>query len=117
MKKYLLFILLLFTANINCLAEEIEMYEDSEYNEDDGHPHKSPPIKPHVFYENQILTISSQITLSNATIIIRDAEGNVIYSLFIIGLSGYYSCNLPYSEQEMYSIELIYSGYHLLGYF
>ena len=85
---------------------------------DVGMPHKAPAILPTVDYTDGILSIQSTIPLSDVTVIIRDEEGTLLYTYFIYSVAGNFIHSLPSSIlNDMYSVELVYGSFHLIGYF
>ncbi|MBO5632848.1 MAG: DUF3244 domain-containing protein [Aeriscardovia sp.] len=115
MKKYLLSLLFVFSCSY-CFAQEIIMSRTGIGEE--LMPHKAPTILPTVFYEDGILTVQSTIPLSDITVIIRDDEGTLLYTYFIYSVAGNYILSLPSTIlSEMYSVELVYGSFHLIGYF
>ena len=115
MKKYLLSLLFVFSCSY-CFAQEIIMSRTGIGEE--LMPHKAPTILPTVFYEDGVLSIQSTFPLSDITVIIRDAEGTMLYIYYIYSVTGIYDLSLPSSIlDDMYSVELLYGSIHLIGYF
>ncbi|MBR5730214.1 MAG: DUF3244 domain-containing protein [Prevotella sp.] len=85
---------------------------------DVGMPHKAPTILPTADYTDGVLSIQSTFPLSDVTVIIRDAEGTLLYTYYIYSVTGIYDLSLPSSIlNDMYSVELLYGSIHLIGYF
>ncbi|WP_288317899.1 DUF3244 domain-containing protein [Xylanibacter caecicola] len=80
--------------------------------------HKAPARMPIVSYDNQHLYITPHYNIPDAQIIIRDETDNIIYDINT-ALTG--SCSviiLPqYVMENKYSIELVYSEKHYIGFF
>ena len=117
MKRTLIILICLCSLNV-CLAQAnyIAMHQQ-DVPEWQG-PRKAPTILPTVFYEDGILTVQSTIPLSEVTVIIRDEEGTLLYTYFIYSVAGNFIHSLPSSIlNDMYSVELVYGSFHLIGYF
>ncbi len=85
---------------------------------DVGMPHKAPTILPTADYTDGVLSIQSTFPLSDVTVIIRDEEGTLLYTYFIYSVLGNSIHTLPSSIlSDMYSVELLYGSFHLIGYF
>lgn len=112
-------ILLLFTAimlTATVIADPVPLHSQDVGNV--GLPHKSPSILPTVDYTDGILTVQSTIPLSDVSVIIRDDEGSVLYIYNIYSIWGNHTIYLPSAILgDMYSVELLYGGFHLIGYF
>lgn len=80
---------------------------------------KGPVVFPSVTFDDEtnVLELSSLFVIGQATMTIRDADGNVLTtSTFYFGSSQ----TFPLSDTvvaDMYSIELLYDNRHLIGYF
>ncbi|MBR1400277.1 MAG: DUF3244 domain-containing protein [Prevotella sp.] len=106
---------------ISCFAQnqQVEEIPMGEVDPSEWHgPYKSPALLPHVFYGNQTLSILAPYSVDMMQIIIRDEDGDVIYSTFAALSSGLTPFMLPSSVcTSKYSVELIYGDRHLIGYF
>lgn len=115
MKKiFLLFIAITLTTTV--IAEPVPLQSQDVGNV--GLPHKNPTILPTVDYTDGIITVQSTIPISDVTVIIRDEEGALLYTYYIYSFIGNHITYLPSSILcDMYSIELINTDFHLIGYF
>ena len=115
MKKAILTLLLLIACGVT-YADPIPL-EPPDIG-DVGMPHKAPAILPTVDYTDGILTVQSTILLTDVTVIIRDEEGTLLYTYYINSVLGNSILSLPSSIlSDMYSVELVYGSFHLIGYF
>ena len=114
-KKYITTLAALLIG-LCCLATTIPLGDIPPVEE--GEPHKGPVLTPLVDYEDNVVTIWSPYIIYNAEVIIRDGLGSVIYQgstnvinqTFIIILDDDVFASMS-------TIELIYDGHHLYGYF
>lgn len=117
MKKYLLLLAFFWVAG-QISADPIQMKRTDVGNVGLGGHQHVPTILPTVDYTDGILTVQSSIPLSDVTVIIRGEEGAVLYTYFISIIYGTCCFSLPSAIlNDMYSIELFYGSFHLIGYF
>jgi len=113
-------LLLALTANTSqntAMAKEVEMSETPPPYEQEDFPHRAPFITPAVDFDDAILTISSDYGIVNMQIIVRDCDGHIVYCDYT-DVANSVSIGLSQQEAEnAYSIELLYQGVHLIGYF
>ena len=115
MKKAILTLLLLIACGVT-YADPIPLGPPDIG--DVGMPHKAPTILPTADYTDGVLSIQSTFPLSDVTVIIRDEEGTLLYTYFIYSVLGNSIHTLPSSIlSDMYSVELLYGSFHLIGYF
>ncbi len=80
--------------------------------------HKSPTRTPQVSYDNQHLYITPHYDITDAQIIIRDENDNIIYDINTALTGSNSVITLPqYVMENKYSIELVYSEKHYIGIF
>lgn len=80
--------------------------------------HKSPLIIPSVSYDNNIITIEHSSSIDYLQVIIRDEDGDIIYSNVVALVPPSLTLTLSDAvDENKYSIELIYGSVHLIGYF
>ncbi len=73
---------------------------------------------PTINYDDKTVTISADTLINNATVVIKDAEGNVIHEEQTIVTPAEKNINLPQSGQREKSVvELYYDDKCLYGYF
>lgn len=119
MKKKLFFLLTAVVASLQISAVTIPVHLQDEPDITHGKPQKGPDIIPSVTFDDEtnVLELSSLFVIGQATMTIRDADGNVLTtSTFYFGSSQ----TFPLSDTlvaDMYSIELFYDNRHLIGYF
>lgn len=98
-------------------ATEIPMSVTPPGHQGDITPHHVPALLPSADYEDGILTIYSPYAIEDMTIIIKDANGNVLYST-VVDVANTAVINLPMSILDsMATLEVIYGDYHLYGEF
>ena len=117
MKKVLFLFLVAFMPFLSLVATPyyISMQEPEDVEVNKGH--RAPALRPIVFYEASVLSVVAPYELSNVTVVIRDEDGEILYSYSTLFIIGTLEVTLPCAEDAMYSVELIYSGHHLIGYF
>ena len=73
---------------------------------------------PTINYDDKTVTISADTLINNATVVIKDAEGNVIHEEKTTVTPAEKNINLPQSGQRDKSVvELYYDDKCLYGYF
>lgn len=79
-----------------------------------GHRYEVPTIN----YDDNTVTISADTLINNATVVIKDADGNVIHEEKTTVTPAEKNINLPQSGQREKSVvELYYDDKCLYGYF
>lgn len=80
--------------------------------------HKAPARMPQVSYDNQHIYIIPHYDITDAQIIIRDENDNIIYDINTALISSGAIIIIPGDIMESkYSIELIFSEKHYIGIF
>jgi len=108
--------LLAFMAITLCTGMQAQTRTVTLYNDDlkcKGGRYELPTIN----YDDNTVTISAD-TVINATVVIKDADGNIIHEEKTTATQAETTINLPTSEQQdKYVIELYYNDKHLYGFF
>lgn len=80
--KFLLVFLfaILFQVNIPSSAREMKSLRRIELSCKTQAQHRSIPITPVAFIEDALVTIDLLSTVPTATVVVKDAEGKVVYS-------------------------------------
>lgn len=114
--KNLLSLIAALLMGLSCMASTIPL---GDFPPDgDGTEHKGPVLLPYVEYDNNVVTVWSPVIIDNVEIIIRDVSGAIICQETLGQLNYSYSIILTDVEFcAMHSIEVIYTGHHLYGYF
>lgn len=115
MKRF--FILVASTIFAFCSwADPIDLIQLPEHN-GDSKPHHAPTLLPSVDYDDGVLVIYSPYAIEDMTIIIKDADGVVLYST-MVDVSNTAVIPLPSGILgTMATLEIIYGGHHLYGEF
>lgn len=80
--------------------------------------HKAPARVPQVYYDNQHIYIIQHYDITDAQIVIRDENDNIIYNTYTTLISSGSIIIIPGDIMESkYSIELIFSEKHYIGIF
>ena len=80
-------------------------------------PQHAPALLPSVDYTNGVLTIYSPWTIDSMTVIIKDANGTVLYST-VVDVANTAVLNLPENIlSTMETLEIIFGDRHLYGEF
>lgn len=118
MNKLIPILLLAFISQI-CYAAGAPDNSNSGVDDKDNHPHKAPQkaSAPLISYNQGVLSVSTQNTLYNAEIIIRDINGNIIYDVVDTISNGYVILLPEFVSAEMYRFELVYSENQIVLYF
>lgn len=83
-----------------------------------GNGHRVPALLPTADYEDNVVNVYVPYDIEDMQVIIRDVEGEVIYSALIPYVSVQHSIVLSDDESgDKYSIELFFNGWRLIGYF
>ena len=83
----------------------------------DQKPQHAPALLPSAGYEDGVLTIYSPYAIEDMTIIICDADGNVLYNT-VLDVTNTAVINLPMNILDsMATLEIIYDDRHLYGEF
>lgn len=114
MKRILSFLGAIIACCFYCMATETPIVLESE-PEDWERDKRSLTIIPSASHDGNILYLSSDLSISDLQVIIRDENGNVVYSSTVV-LSERMALVLPV-EAGNYSIELLYGEEYLYGYF
>lgn len=80
--KFLLLLLLtiLLQVNTSSFAREMKSARQIELRTKTQAQHRSIPITPVAFIEDALVTIDLLSTVPTATVVVKDAEGKVVYS-------------------------------------
>ena len=80
--KFLLLLLLtiLLQVNTSSFAREMKSARQIELRTKPPAQHRSIPITPAAFIEDALVTIDLLSTVPTATVVVKDAEGKVVYS-------------------------------------
>ena len=129
MKKVSLIIIYLFVC-ITVLAERNvptvfplqEVMMQLQLTDNQNHiltgQHKSPALMPQVAYDNQYLYITTHYDITDAQIIIRDENNNIIYDIYTTLISSGSVIALPeYVMENKYCIELTFLSKTYIGFF
>lgn len=122
MKRLIIFglltvIALNISANVMGSDTEVPMTDVNEGHTNNG-GHRSSAQIPTVYYNDNLLYVISPSYIEEAEIIIYDEYGSAIYSITTSLSVTVNTFILPQSVTEgKYSIEIIYSGHDLVGYF
>ena len=101
---------------LSCWATDVPLSDRPEHW-DVGKPHHAPALLPSVDYTNGVLTVYSPYAIEDMTVIICDADGNVLYST-VLDVANTAVINLPMSILDsMATLEIIYDDRHLYGEF
>lgn len=114
-KLLLLFVNLLISISIS--ADDIPLLPPDDGHGPDQKPQHAPALQPSADYTNGVLTIYSIYAIEDMTVIIKDADGEVLYSTMVDVLNTailYLPTNILNS---MATLEIIYGDYHLYGEF
>lgn len=116
MKRFFLLVASAIFA-FNSWADPIGLTElPNDYN-DDTKPHHAPALLPSADYTDGVLTIYSPYAIEDMTIVINDADGDVLYST-VVDVTNTTVINLPMSILDsMATLEVIYGDRHLYGEF
>lgn len=123
MKRLFIYgLLAVFTLNISARVIGVETEVTlTEVNDDDkpvNGGHRSSAQIPTVYYNDNLLYVTSPYYIEEAEIIIYDESGSVIYSVTMSLSATTNTLILPQSvTEEKYSIEIIYGEHDLVGYF
>ena len=85
-----------------------------------NHPkgHRQPASLPELAYEGTTFVLAVPYAIENATIVIRDADGNIVYYDMVASITGYYMFQLDDEILDEIAIfELYYGDCHLWGEF
>ena len=89
----------------------------------DGHEgkpkdHHAPALLPELAYEGTTFVLAVPYAIEDATIVIRDTDGNIVYYDTVASISDYYMFQLDDEILDEIAIfELYYSDRHLWGEF
>lgn len=114
-KLLLLFVNLLISVSIS--ADDIPLLPPGDGNDENPTPHHVPALLPNADYTNGVLTIYSLYAIEDMTVIIKDVDGEVLYSTMVDVLNTailYLPTNILNS---MVTLEIIYGDCHLYGEF
>lgn len=107
------------TEHVDFLKDVMMQLVDNKDKIYDGQPtHKAPARMPQVSYDNQHIYIIPHYDITDAQVVIRDDNNNIIYNTYT-ALSGSGSV-IMLSENVMankYCIELTYNEKCYIGYF
>lgn len=107
------------TEHVDFLKDVMMQLVDNKDKIYDGQPtHKAPARMPQVSYDNQHIYIIPHYDITDAQIIIRDENNNIIYDIYttLIG-SGSVIAPPEYVMENKFCIELVYNEKCYIGYF
>ena len=111
----LIFVSALTALSLSAMIRPINLQDGGDVKQGTGNRNPIPSVT--FDDETNVLELSSLFVIGQATMTIRDADGNVLTtSTFYFGSSQ----TFPLSNTlvaDMYSIELFYDNRHLIGYF
>ena len=117
MKHFIILLTLLFThAIVFAQSREVRMLPWDDENSLGGT--RTSTTIPSVEYDNESINIFYSSSIDFLQVVIRDEDGNIIYNNVVAFVPP--SLTLALSDavdENKYSIELIYGGIHLIGYF
>ena len=115
MKKLIPILLLAFISQMSYAGRTPEN-TNSGGDDKDNRPHKAPrkSSAPLISYNQGVLSVSTNYTLYNVEIVIRDIDGNVIYDVIDTISNGYVILLPAYVSSKMQSVELIHFGKHYI---
>lgn len=118
MKRIALLLTLAYFFTVSYAQGEIDMTLNKEVKGNVSGHHKAPARMPSVSYDDYHIYVSAPFEIENASIIIYNEEGEVIFST-ITSLTPEQTCIiLPLSaREERYSLELAYGDTLWMGYF
>lgn len=112
---YLLMVGIIFS--VSSWADPISLTQlPNDYNED-PQPHHAPALLPSADYDDGMLSIYSPYAIEDMAIVIKDANGVVLYST-MVDVSNTAIVALPNGIfNSMATLEIIYGDHHLYGEF
>lgn len=103
--------------SFNVCATEIPLGNYPPPYEDIPGPQHAPTLLPSVDYTNGVITIYSPYAIEDMTVIIKDADGEVLYST-LVDVSNTAILYLPTNIlNSMATLEIIYGDCYLYGEF
>ena len=103
--KFLLLLLLtiLLQVNTSSFAREMKSARQIELRTKTPAQHRSIPITPAAFIEDALVTIDLLSTVPTATVVVKDAEGKVVYSSTEWNVD---KINLTSEQKGKYTLEI-----------
>lgn len=116
MKKTFLFLISMLIS-VGISADDIPLLPPGDGHGPDQKPQHAPALLPSADYTNGVLTIYSIYAIEDMTVIIKDADGEVLYST-MVDVSNTAILYLPTTIlNSMATLEIIYDDCHLYGEF
>lgn len=116
MKGLLIAICFLFTSAF-CLADDIPMRGDPPESHS-GNDDRGQVLLPTVDYTSGVVTIFVPCQIEDMAVIIRDSQGEILYSTIIPAINVQHSIVLSdYVDADKFSIQIAYGDIHLIGWF
>lgn len=116
--KRIFFICICFIFCVSSWAENVSIYLSYDYTAERGHDLRSASILPVASHDGNTISIHSSIYIGNLEVVVKDKDGNVVYSdVTRIPAGQTYSFLLNGVTGEEYTIELAYGDKFLYGNF
>ena len=116
MNKSFLFLLLLLSS-VCCFADGVNMVGDPP-DSHTGDGHRGQALLPTVDYTDGEVTIDVPYQIEDMAVIIRDSQGEILYSTIIPAINVQHSIVLSdYVDANKFSIQIAYNNIHLIGWF
>lgn len=116
MNKSFLFLLLLLSS-VCCFADGVNMVGDPP-DSHTGDGHRGQALLPTVDYTDGEVTIDVPYQIEDMAVIIRDSQGEILYSTIIPAINVQHSIVLSdYVDANKFSIQIAYCDIHLIGWF
>lgn len=116
--KRIFFICIFFIFCVSSWAENVSIYLSYDYAGDRAEDYRSVSILPAASHDGNTISIHSSIYIENLGIVVKDKDGNVVYSeVTRIPAGQTYSFLLNGVAGEEYTIELAYGDRFLYGNF
>lgn len=116
--KRLLFICICFLFCISSWAKSISIALYYDYADERANDRRSVSVLPTASYDGNAICIYSYIGIENLQVVVKDEEGNVVYSNVALVPAGQtYSFAIDATAGEEYVLELTYGDKFLYGSF
>ena len=116
MNKSFLFLLLLLSS-VCCFADGVNMVGDPP-DSHTGDGHRGQALLPTVDYTDGEVTIDVPYQIEDMAVIIRDSQGEILYSTIIPAINVQHSIVLSDDvDANKFSIQIAYNNIHLIGWF
>lgn len=101
-----------FCTSMQAETKTVTLYNDDNHKEE--HKYEVPTIN----YDDKTVTISADTLIKNATVVIKDANGNVIHEEKTTVTPSETIISLPKAKQkEKLVVEIYYDDKYLYGFF